>query len=86
MCADGATAPRQRQLRLLSTLGHFGSMHTVTTADRPRDGPRGQWAGPSLHHSHSDTERQIPMKASSEDPTLQGWAVERPQAIMQIHG
>ena len=25
------------------------------------------------------------MKASSEDPTLQGWAVERPQAIMYIH-
>ena len=28
---------------------------------------------------------QLPMKASSEDPTLQGWAVERPQAIMYIH-
>lgn len=25
------------------------------------------------------------MKASSEDPTLQGWAVEKPQAIMHIH-
>lgn len=41
-CADGAAAPRQRQLRLLSTLGRISSMHTVTTADRPRDASQGQ--------------------------------------------
>lgn len=63
----------QRRLRPLSAWGCITSTQTVAMTDRPRDPPRGRQVGPSPHHIHSNIERQCPLTANSEAPTLHRW-------------